>query len=466
MHTPRLATPFPDSIATQVLSKITPSFILSLPVFMAQFLNFTNVHINSSSVEVNFSCSEMHLDFLIFNIAWHLIFLSLWKDFRARFQGIINTIEKHRDFIDKEANSVDMVEDRAARIRILDDIAERQRQASAILDDNDSQKRLLQLQSSTSWVAVDDRRQEAELARRSAMRHAGTFDWIGQVPETKSWLRDDDSEPILWLNGKPGAGASAFLNAPIFSNLPSGKSVMCASIINLFGNVKTLNVCYYFCNNQDDAWDNPSERILGTIAIQLLRAHPELASLITNEFVSRGLSSSVAQLRVLVPKLLELHPYTRIVIDGIDECSKAGQKTLLKELQSTCLGPRLHCKILISSRKEPNIKTELEKKPTISLDENDKVESDIQRYVAYKIQILQSTFIVELEPDFFENIARLLAEKADGEPSILSDSSTMSDTFPGMFLWVKLIMKELEQCYSRSDLDECAQGLPHGLKEA
>jgi hypothetical protein len=165
----------------------------------------------------------MHPDILIFNIAWHLIFLSLWRDFRARFQGIINTIEKHRDFIDKEANSIDMVEDRAARIRILDDIVERQRQASAILDDNDSQKRLLQLQSSTSWVAVDDKRQEAELARRSAMRHTGTFDWIGQVPETKSWLRDDDSEPILWLNGKPGAGASACHNAPTFSNLPQAK---------------------------------------------------------------------------------------------------------------------------------------------------------------------------------------------------------------------------------------------------
>jgi hypothetical protein len=102
----------------------------------------------------------------------------------------------------------------------------------------------------------------------------------------------------------------------------------------------------------------------------------------------------------------------------------------------------------------------------ISLDVNDKVESDIRRYVAHEIQNLQSAFIAELEPDFFENIARLLTEKADGEPSILSDSSNMSNEFLGMFLWVKLIMKELEQCYNRRDLDECAQSLPHGLKEA
>lgn len=197
---------------------------------------------------------------------------------------------------------------------------------------------------------------------------------------------------------------------------------MCTSLIDLLEKVKPLNVCYYFCSNQDDGWDNPSERVLGIIAIQLLRAHPELASLITNEFVSRGLSSSLAQLRVLIPKLLEIQPCTRIVVDGIDECSKVGQKALLKELQATCLSPKLCCKILFSSRKEPSIKAELHKKPKISLDENDKVESDIQRYVAHKIQLLQSKFEGELEPDLFNNIARSLAGKADGNFPNLCDS--------------------------------------------
>jgi hypothetical protein len=101
-----------------------------------------------------------------------------------------------------------MVEDRAARTRILDDIVERQRQAAALLDSNDAQKRLVQFQSSISWLATDDKRQEAERSRRSIMRHTGTFEWIGQVPEMKSWLTDDNSEPSVWLNGKPGAGIS------------------------------------------------------------------------------------------------------------------------------------------------------------------------------------------------------------------------------------------------------------------
>jgi hypothetical protein len=87
---------------------------------------------------------------------------------------------------------------------------------------------------------------------------------------------------------------------------------MCASILESLVKVQSLNVCYYFCNSQDYGWDNPSERILGIIAMQLLRAHPELASLITNEFIARGSSSGLAQLRVLTPKLLELQLYTRM----------------------------------------------------------------------------------------------------------------------------------------------------------
>jgi hypothetical protein len=190
---------------------------------------------------------------------------------------------------------------------------------------------------------------------------------------------------------------------------------MCSSIIDLLEKIGSINVCYYFCSNQDNGWDNPSERILGIIAIQLLRAHPDLASLIANEFVCRGLSSGLAQLRTLVPKLLELQPSTRIVIDGIDECSKSGQKTLLQELRSTCLGPRLHCKILISSRKEPYLKTELAQKPMISLDRSEKVKSDIQLFVAHKIQVLQSSFVGGIDPVLFDDIARSLAVKADGK---------------------------------------------------
>jgi hypothetical protein len=133
--------------------------------------------------------------------------MSLWKDFRARFNGILHTLEKHRDFLDREAISIDMVEDRTARSRFLEDISERQRQMAAALESNEQANRLAQFQNSISWLAADDKMQEAERCRRSARKHVGTCEWIGQVPEMKAWLKDDGSEPVIWLTGKPGAGS-------------------------------------------------------------------------------------------------------------------------------------------------------------------------------------------------------------------------------------------------------------------
>lgn len=203
---------------------------------------------------------------------------------------------------------------------------------------------------------------------------------------------------------------------------------MCTVVVDILEKFQSPNVCYYFCNNQDDGRDNPSERILGVIATQLLRAHPELASLVTNEFILPGFSSGLAQLRILVPKLLQLQPYTRITIDGIDECSKHGQKALLSELQNTCLGHHLRSKILFSSRKEPTIKSELDRKAKIPLDENPKVEIDIQHYVGHKIQAIQPNFAGDLEPEIFNEIASSIAEKADGMIIIRFDGSLIRQT--------------------------------------
>jgi len=35
-----------------------------------------------------------------------------------------------------------------------------------------------------------------------------------------------------------------------------------------------------------------------------------------------------------------------------------------------------------------------------------------------------------------------------------------------MFLWVRLMVDELRQCYSDADLEERATGLPKGLEKA
>ena len=48
----------------------------------------------------------------------------------------------------------------------------------------------------------------------------------------------------------------------------------------------------------------------------------------------------------------------------------------------------------------------------------------------------------------------------------LSSSPPATDTLIGMFLWVRLIVEELQYCYSDVALEERVLSLPKGLHEA
>jgi hypothetical protein len=182
---------------------------------------------------------------------------------------------------------------------------------------------------------------------------------------------------------------------------------MCSHIIKLLDQTPGLSPCYYFCNSQDAG--TVCSQILRTVALQLLRRNPDLASLIANQYVYRGSNCGMAQLRVLIPQILEVVPYTRIVIDGLDECSTEDQKPVLKEVQCLCLRPMIRCKVLFSSRREVYIREKLSGNQHISLEERDEVESDIQLFVKYKLTKLRTS-----DRNLLKKIESLLMEKANG----------------------------------------------------
>lgn len=183
---------------------------------------------------------------------------------------------------------------------------------------------------------------------------------------------------------------------------------MCSHIVQVLTNTPGLTVCYYFCNSQDTG--NVCHQILAIIVLQILSQHPDICTLIANGFVYRGVSCGMAQLKILVPQLLEIISYTRIVVDGIDECSKENQKAILKELDAICIGSTTRCKILFSSRREVYIHKKLSQQPQISLDERPEVDWDIRSFVKYKIAKLRTS-----DQDLLNRIESVLVEKANGK---------------------------------------------------
>ena len=52
-------------------------------------------------------------------VAWTMVFDSLWKTFNPRFQGILESLRRHRNLIDQEANTINVSEARSWRTEQL-----------------------------------------------------------------------------------------------------------------------------------------------------------------------------------------------------------------------------------------------------------------------------------------------------------------------------------------------------------
>lgn len=184
---------------------------------------------------------------------------------------------------------------------------------------------------------------------------------------------------------------------------------MCSYIVQeVFGRRSNhTNFSYYFCDSHD--FGNISTRILRTITLQLLKRNLDLASLICHEYLYTGLTCGTRELRSLILQFLQIVPSTKIVIDGLDECSYDDQKSVLKVLRGLCSEEHIDCKVMFSSRKEVHIGDKLSKKPQICLDRRDEVELDIHVYVKHKMMKLRTE-----DKELLDRIESILVKKANG----------------------------------------------------
>jgi hypothetical protein len=144
--------------------------------------------------------------FYLTSPAWRLLFTSLWKDFGGRFSGIVNDLKKQSDFVDREAASIDIVESKASRAQHQEDIKQQREHALMLLEERETDARISRKRHAVAWLSVDVRDQEQHYERISSRRHDETCKWVVKQLCMESWIRNDPKNPLLWLNGKPGAG--------------------------------------------------------------------------------------------------------------------------------------------------------------------------------------------------------------------------------------------------------------------
>jgi hypothetical protein len=123
------------------------------------------------------------------------LFNSSWKGFDTRFKVILNSLAKHSELVDKEANSFDIVEAKEWRTRWLDEISKKEKARVAS-----------QFQDVLSWLEVSSSEQEDKIDDLSNRSHSGSCNWILNNQKTRLWMRKGPEQPIMWLKGKPGSG--------------------------------------------------------------------------------------------------------------------------------------------------------------------------------------------------------------------------------------------------------------------
>ena len=190
---------------------------------------------------------------------------------------------------------------------------------------------------------------------------------------------------------------------------------MSGYIVNTLRQQPDSTILYYFCDHYGGDQNNCSH-ILRTLATQLIRHDRELAALVWEIHVRKAETPSTERLRKILPKLIAASPFTRIVIDGIDECDAKDHKYALDQLLLLCNDIKGHGSLLISSRDDGIISRKLRKLPTISLrDEHVAVERDIEAFVRGKFRQVIEEWDLDISKNTTTKVQKLLIQRSNGQ---------------------------------------------------
>ena len=343
--------------------------------------------------------------------AWETLFKSAWSAFDARFKSILESLEKHSDWLDREVSSLDIAEAKEWRKKL-----------EATVSKTEAEQLHRKFRKALTWLAAKD--QEDELGRISDHCQDGTCDWFFKSPKILSWLEESLESTLLWLRGIPGAG----------------KSILCSQLIKEMTDKSHHTVAYYLC---DSSMKGPNRcvEIMKSLATQLLKANTEIGIYVYDELINQGAKPSMSTLRKLL-KSLHRKP-TRIVVDGLDELDEQQHRAVITELSRLTNAAEPVCKILISSREGREISKELRQKPCLSLnDESRNLGTSIRHFVTCELR--------RFENDFREDL-------------LIEVGSSITQKAGGMFLWARLVLLTLRDVHNEFEMSKAVQDLPEGL---
>lgn len=272
-----------------------------------------------------------------------------------------------------------------------------------------------------------------------------SYRWVLENDKFKDW-RDDAQNRILWIKGDPGKGKTMLLCGIIDELMPTTKL---AKPIDPTTN--TILLSYFFCQGTDARINNATAVLRGLIYLLIVQ-EPSLMSHVQTKYKHAGkdLFSDANAWEALSEMFMAILQDSQakeviLVIDALDEC-----ETDLPRLLDTIVRQfaPLHVKCIISSRNILGIQQRLESyipQGVLSLELKGNascVSEAVDAYIKHSISRLTS---IQDNHGVQEDLRKLIQQKANGT-----------------FLWVSLVIKELEEAQSW-EITEIVADMPMDL---
>ncbi|KAI0376441.1 hypothetical protein F5Y04DRAFT_210207 [Hypomontagnella monticulosa] len=234
---------------------------------------------------------------------WKQLFQATWRGFTVKIQHIRDNLKRHRHLIESHATIVEFAE-----IQRLRDVAKLELEAHMSDEIYRRQQRVAQWLSPFGVDDLQDQYREI----RSICADAGR--WLLDNSRFQNWINPNQClQPLLWINGIPGAG----------------KTILTSVVVDEVRAMTKSSCGFFYCKH-----GNPSRNtfigVARSLLAQLLVQNSHLLQLLYEKASMCGeieLTSKVTA-KDLLRTSLNSCGVVYIILDGLDECDREQRREI------------------------------------------------------------------------------------------------------------------------------------------
>lgn len=313
-----------------------------------------------------------------------------WKTFRTKFEPSLSNLRRHKALLETQANLLYLQQYQLDRQRTEVEFRNIEQQAE--------QNRRLAV---ASWLSPANVETDHKAAASARYENPTSCQWILEQNPIKRWLDPKyPLQPVLWVNGQPGAG----------------KTVLASFIIDECRKRNNGNVLFFYSKYGDEKRNNLLAILRGMLA-QALRLEPLLVPCVFDEAAKDGHNTpdDLETAKNLTQVVLATFDSVWLVVDGLDECPKQAKRPITTFFRSFVdssnqqASGKFRCSFF--SQDDNDIGDLLKGVPTFTITGVHNI-GDIRSFCQLKAQTIQQEF--EYPEEKSKRMAEKISSKADG----------------------------------------------------